>query len=141
MYTDTEVKHRKMKSPLLNIRVAPEIFEEIARLAKAQGKTQSAVARQLIEDALARRAEDMTASQFQLVENRLAYMERRFSGWMIKLARAIAESLFYSEQLATLDLEDDERKAVDEAAEKFVRAFMQVKHEDPAKPSKEAGIQ
>jgi hypothetical protein len=140
MYTDTEVKHRKMKSPLLNIRVAPEIFEEIARLAKAQGKTQSAVARQLIEDALARRAEDMTASQFQLVENRLAYMERRFSGWMIKLARAIAESLFYSEQLATLDLEDDERKAVDEAVEKFVRQFMQVKHEDPAKASKEAGI-
>jgi predicted DNA-binding protein len=135
------VKQQIMKTQTITVRVAPELYEEITRLSKTYRKTQSAVARVLIEEALAQRAEDMTASQFQLVENRLAYIERRFSGWMVKLSRAIAESLFYSEQMATFDLESNDKKVVEDAAQKFVRQFMQFKHEDPAKASGEAGLQ
>jgi hypothetical protein len=88
----------------------------------------------LIEEALAHRSEEMTATQFQLVENRLAYMEKRFSAWMAKLARGIGTAWFYSEQLATFELEDDEKRVVNEDALKFVREFMKVKTEFEQKP-------
>lgn len=119
-----------MVSPQITVRVAPEIYEEISRLSKAYRKPQSHVARILLEEALAKRAEDLTASQFQIVENRLAYIERRFSGWMVKLARAIAEALFYAEEMATIELDDQDRKAIKAAAEKFVREFLKAKHSD-----------
>jgi predicted CopG family antitoxin len=117
------------RAPVLTIRVAPEVYEEVKRLAKANKKTQSEVARLLLEDAIARRSEELTDTQFQMVENRLTYMERRFSGWMVKLARAIAESLYYTEQLATVDLDKDDKRIVNQAAEKFVREFMKMKHD------------
>jgi predicted transcriptional regulator len=115
-----------MASKVITIRIAPEIHGEIARLSNAYRKRQSEV----IEEALAQRAEDMTASEFQLVENRLAVIERRFSAWMAKLARGIAESLFYSEQMATFDLNATEKRVVNEAALKFVREFVKMKHEN-----------
>jgi predicted transcriptional regulator len=130
-----------MVSRNLGVRLSPELAAEIARLAKAYRKPQSEIARLLIEEALEHRAEEMTASQFQLVENRMAYMERRFSGWMVKLARAIAESLYYSEQMATIDLKPKDKKMVQDAAAKYVREFMKTTHEDPNKASKEAGIE
>ncbi len=119
-----------MKAPVIGVRVAPEILEELQRLARANNKSQSEIARLLIEDSLARRAEEITDTQFQLVENRMAYMEKRFSGWMIKLARAIAESLYYSEQMATIDLASQDKELVNEQAQKFVRDFMKMKHQD-----------
>ncbi len=119
-----------MKAPVVGVRVAPEVLEELQRLARANNKSQSEIARLLIEDALARRAEENADTQFQLVENRMAYIEKRFSGWMIKLARAIAESLYYSEQMATVDLEAKDKELVNEQAQKFVREFMKMKHED-----------
>lgn len=123
------------RAPVLGIRVAPEVHEELKRIAKANKKTQSEVARLLLEEAIARRSEELTETQFQLVENRLTYMERRFSGWMVKLARAIAESLYYTEQLATVDLDKDDKRIVNQAAEKFVREFMKMKHDDPGRSS------
>ncbi len=119
-----------MTAPVIGIRVAPEILEELQRLARANNKSQSEIVRSLLEDALARRAEEITDTQFQLVENRMAYIEKRFSGWMIKLARAIAESLYYSEQMATVDLEAPDKELVNEQAQKFVREFMKFKHQD-----------
>jgi hypothetical protein len=118
-----------MITKVISVRTAPEIHAEITRLSKAYRKSQSEVARILIEEALAQRAEEMTATQFQLVENRLAYIERRFSGWMAKLARGVAESLFYNEQMATYDLNDAEKQVVNQEALKFVREFMKMKHE------------
>jgi hypothetical protein len=118
-----------MASKVITIRIAPEIHGEIVRLSNAYRKGQSEVARILIEEALAQRAEDMTASQFQLVENRLANIERRSAGWMAKLARGVAESLFYSEQMATFDLNSIDKQVVNEAALKFAREFMNMKHE------------
>ena len=125
-----------MVSQQITVRVTPEIYEEITRISKAYRKSQAEVARVLLSEALSTRAEEMTATQFQLVENRLAYIERRFSGWMIKLARAIAESLFYAEQMATIDLSNEDRAVIDDAAKKFVRQFMQMKHDDPARSEK-----
>jgi hypothetical protein len=118
-----------MAAPALNTRVSPEVYEEVMRLAKANKKTQAEVTRLLIEEALARRANEITDAQFQMVENRLAYMERRFSGWMVKLARAIAESLYYTEQMATVELDKDDKALVNDAAQKFVREFMKMKHD------------
>lgn len=97
--TRTEAKHETMKKPLIGLRVSPEVYEELERLSKTDRKTQAAVARVLIAEALARRAADITASQFQMVENRLVRIERRFSRWIIKRARAIAESLYVSHRL------------------------------------------
>jgi hypothetical protein len=116
-----------MVSQLIGVRVPPETYAEISRLAKSYRKTPSEITRLLIEEGLAHRAEEMTATQFQLVENRLAYIERRFSGWMVKLARAIAESLYYSEQMATYDLSAKDKKATQEAATKYVREFLKSK--------------
>jgi len=126
----TRTNGDEMKAPVIGVRVAPEILEELQRLARANNKSQSEIARLLIEDSLARRAEEITDTQFQLVENRMAYMEKRFSGWMIKLARAIAESLYYSEQMATIDLASQDKELVNEQAQKFVRDFMKMKHQD-----------
>ena len=130
-----------MVTRMVGVRLAPEIYAEVARLAKSHRKPQSEIIRLLVEEALAHRAEEMTASQFQLVENRLAYIERRFSGWMVKLARAIAESLYYSEQMATIELKPKDKKFVKDGAEKFVREFMKTVHDDPNKASNEAGIE
>jgi hypothetical protein len=88
-----------MKEPLIGLRVSPEVYEELERLSKTDRKAQAAVARGLIAESLARRAADITASQFQLVENMWVEIERRFSRWMINRARAIAESLYVSHQL------------------------------------------
>lgn len=130
-----------MPSPGIYVRLSPELHAEVARLAKSYRKPHAEVARLLLEEALAHRAEEMTASQFQIVENRMAYIEKRFSGWMVKLARGIAESLYYTEKMATIDFNAKDKKMIKDAAAKYVREFMKTAHEDPSKASKEAGIE
>jgi len=117
----------QMASPQISTRFEPEIYEEILRLAKANKKRPVEIVRLLVADALARRAEELTASQFQLVENRLDYIEKRFSAWMIKIARASAKGLFYSEQIALADASRDEKKLIKDHAETSVREFMKSK--------------
>lgn len=120
-----------MPAPKLTIRIEPEIYEEILRLAKANDKSISEICRLLITERLAQRAEEITASQFQLVENRLAYIEKRFTAWMIKIARAAAQGLFYSEQMVLAEAEPREQQLIKDAAELFVREFMKSKADTP----------
>lgn len=129
-----------MVSPQISVRLAREVYEELSIIAKANGKTQAEVARELINEALVHRAEGMTDSQFQLVEVRLGYIERRFSGWMGKLSRAIAECLWYTQQIATCELEPPEEQMIHQAAQKFVRQFLQMKHPDPRKYEKPSDV-
>ena len=116
-----------MPFPQISTKLEPEVYEEILRIAKANNKTTSETVRLLIRDALATRAEQLTASQFQLVENRLQYIERRFSAWMAKIARVAAETRFYAEQMMLYDAEEQEKELLKEAAQKSVREFLRSK--------------
>lgn len=116
-----------MPSPQVGIRFEKEIYEEILRLAKSHKKSTAEIVRLLVRDALAQRAEELTASQFQMVENRLAYLEKRFSAFLVKTARAAAEGLFYSEQIVLSEASEKERLLLKEAAQKYSREFLKAK--------------
>lgn len=116
-----------MPAQVVSTRFDPEVQAEILRLAKSYKKTPSEIVRLLVQDALTKRAEELTASQFQMVENRLSYMEKRFSAFMVKNARAAAECLFYCEQMVLTEATDKEKKLLRTAAKTFAREFLKAR--------------
>lgn len=74
--------------------VSPSIVEEIERLAKANGVTRSTMIRQLLEEKLTERANQRQAGTYEKLEQRLAHIEKRFSGLMVKAIRVSAEDLY-----------------------------------------------
>lgn len=116
-----------MRSPQFCVRFPPEIAEEVYRLAKANGVSQSDMIRDLVRDGIIVRAEATTNSQFQYVEQRLRRIEERFAGWMIKLSKATAQTWFFTEQLALFEVDEEDQIALRRAAERFMQQFLQIK--------------
>lgn len=115
-----------MRLPQYCVRFQPKVSEEILRLAEANGVTPSRMIQELVREAIMARAEGLTNSQFQYVERRLQRIEDRFSGWMIKLSKAISKVLFYVEQLALYEVPEKDQEALKQAAERFMRNFLQI---------------
>lgn len=116
-----------MRSPQFCVRFPPVIAEEVYRLAKANKISESEMIRQLVSDGIIVRAEATTNSQFQYVEQRLRRIEERFAGWMIKLSKATAQNLFFTEQLALFEVDEKDQRALKAAAERFMRQFLQIR--------------
>lgn len=116
-----------MRSPQFCVRFPPEIAEEVYRLAKANGISQSDMIRELVRDGIIVRAETTTNSQFQYVEQRLCRIEERFVGWMIKLSKATSQTWFFTEQLALFEVDESDQRALKAAAERFMRQFLQIR--------------
>jgi Arc/MetJ-type ribon-helix-helix transcriptional regulator len=114
-----------MQTFQFSVRLTPELSEEVLRIAKTNRKSHSDVIRALVQDALARRAEESTNTQFSLVEKRLARIEERFAAWLIKLSKASAKSLFFTEQLALFEVEEEDAQQLHNAANLYVRRFLQ----------------
>lgn len=117
----------RMRLPQYCVRFQPKVSEEILRLAKANGVTATQMIQELVREAIIARAEELTDSQFQYVEQRLKRIEERFAGWMIKLSKAISLVLFYVEQLALYEVPEKDQRALKRAAERFMSDFLQIK--------------
>ena len=116
-----------MRSPQYCVRFQPKVSEEIRRLAEANGVTPSKMIQELVRDGIIVRAEQMTNSQFYYVERRLLRIEERFAGWMVKLTKAISQTWFFTEQLALYEVDEEDQRALREAAQIFMREFLQQK--------------
>ncbi len=104
-----------------------EMEEEILRLAKANKVKPCEMIRALVLDGIVVRAEAATTSQFQYVERRLQRMENRFVGWLIKISKSSAQTWFFCEQLALFEVDEKDQIALREAAQNFMRQFLQQK--------------
>lgn len=104
-----------------------EMEEEILRLAKVNAVTPSEMIRALVLDGIVVRAESSTNSQFQYVERRLHRIENRFAAWLIKISKSSAQTWFFVEQLALFEVDEDDRRALKQAADDFMRQFLQQK--------------
>jgi hypothetical protein len=82
---------------------------------------------ELVRDGIIVRAEETINSQFEYVEKRLRRIEERFTGWMIKLSKAISLVLFFTEQLALYEVPEKDQRALKQAAQSFMRQFLQLK--------------
>lgn len=107
------------------VRLSPETTEEVLKLAKANGKTPTNMIREIVQESVIRRAEQSTDTQFHLVEKRLARMEDRFVAWLVKVSKASAKGLFYTEQLALFEVDEPDQKRLQNAANVYVRSFLQ----------------
>jgi len=109
----------------VSARFSPEAYEELMRIAKAQhGGSMADAVRQLVDEALIQRAEAMTASQFELVSNRIDYMEKRFSAFHAMTIRAIAKAVYFAKENMLLEADDEQRSFLEDDAEKFAENFI-----------------
>ena len=110
---------------VVSTRLSPEAHEEVLKIAKAHHRDSlSDAIRQLIDEALAHRAEAMTASQFELVSNRIDYMEKRFSAFHAMTIRAIAKAVYFAKENMLLEADDEQRSFLEDDAEKFAENFI-----------------
>lgn len=126
-----------MRSPQFCVRFPKEMAEEVTRLAKANRLTPAEMVRELVRDGIVVRAEATTNSQFAYVEKRLRRIEDRFAGWMIKLSKAISMVLFFVEQLALYEVDENDQIALKQAAQSFARQFLQQKTSSHLKDDQE----
>ncbi len=126
-----------MRLPQFCVRFPKEMAEEVTRLAKANRLTPAEMVRELVRDGIVARAEATTNSQFAYVEKRLRRMEDRFAGWMIKLSKAIAQVLFFTEQLALYEVDEKDQIALKQLAQSFARQFLQQKTSSHLKDDQE----
>lgn len=113
-----------MASPQINTRYTQAVYEEILRLAKLNNTTPTDVVRKIVEEGLMMRAEKLTDSQFAMVEKRLSTIEERFAAWLIKLSRAAARNLFYTEQIALYEVDSNDQEQLREASKIYAREFL-----------------
>jgi len=113
-----------MTTTQLCSRFPQEVCEEIYRIAKAEQTTSANVVRELVEEALAHRAEAMTASQFELVSNRLDYMEKRFSAFHAMGLQVAAKTLYFARENMLLECNPEQREFFDNDANGFARNYI-----------------
>lgn len=119
------------RQPFVNISaaVSPAIAEEIDRLAKSNGVTKSTMVRTLLEERLTQRADERLGESYDRVEQRLKHIESRFSAFLAKAVRLIAQDLYLDwYYLRTFtDLADDKAalKKLNEEARNFAGQQLQ----------------
>jgi len=74
--------------------VSPAIAEELDRLAKANKVTRSSLIRSLLEEKLTERANERQEDAYDRLEKRLAGIENRFGGLIVKAVKMSAQSLY-----------------------------------------------
>lgn len=119
------------RQPFVNVSaaVSPAIAEEIDRLAKSNGVTKSTMVRTLLEERLTQRADERLGESYDKVEQRLKRIESRFSAFLAKAVRLIAQDLYldwYYLRTYT-DLADDKAamKKLNEEARNFAGQQLQ----------------
>ena len=87
------------KTPLITVSavVTPAMLEEIHTLAKAKKMSRSQMVRQLLEERLTQRANERNEDAYGRLEKRLAIMENRFAGLLMKVGKASAQSLYLTQ--------------------------------------------
>lgn len=74
--------------------VSPAIAEELDRLAKANKVTRSTLIRSLLEEKLTERANERQEDAYDRLEKRLASIENRFGGLIVKAVKMSAQGLY-----------------------------------------------
>jgi len=109
----------------VSARFSPEAYEELMRIAKAQhGGSMADAVRQLVDEALIQRAEAMTASQFELVSNRIDYMEKRFSAFHAMGLQVAAKTLYFARENMLLECNPEQKEFFDNDANGFARNYI-----------------
>lgn len=116
-----------MQSPRISVRIAPKVYEELSRIAVANRASVSDLTRELINEALIHRAESLTQSQFQHVEARLDYMEKRFSSFMVKIIMGVARGLYFSEQTFLTEATEEQKTFFHRKADAFAAEFLKTR--------------
>lgn len=84
------------KKPFISVSavVSPAIIEELDRLSVANRVTRSTMVRMLLEDALTKRANERQEDAYDRLEKRLAGLENRFGGMLVKSIKFSAQAAF-----------------------------------------------
>lgn len=116
--------------PIVSAAVTPAIMEEIDRLAATSKRSRSEVVRALLEAQLTERANERMEAAYAQVEKRLARMDQRFSGLLVKAIRLIGQDLYltrYELREFTAIEDEDYRTAIEKsktfAGDQLKRAF------------------
>lgn len=107
--------------PIVSAAVTPAIMEEIDRLAATSKRSRSEIVRNLLEAQLTERANQRMEAAYAQLDKRLARMDDRFSGFLVKAIRLIAQDLYltrYELRELTAIADEDYRK-VNEKAKTF----------------------
>jgi predicted transcriptional regulator len=94
--------------------VSPAIAEELDRLAKANKVTRSTLIRSLLEEKLTERANERQEDAYDRLEKRLASIENRFGGLIVKAVKMSAQGLF----LTSLGLQYGHQKQTEKQLDK-----------------------
>lgn len=119
------------RQPFVNVSavVSPAIAEEIDRLAKSNGVTTSTMVRTLLEERLTQRADERLGESYDRLEQRLKRIESRFSAFLAKAVRLIAQDLYldwyYLRTYTELGEDKAEMKKVNEDARNFAGQQLQ----------------
>jgi hypothetical protein len=109
--------------------VSPAVAEEIDRLAKSNGVTKSTMVRTLLEERLTDRANERLSESYEKLEKRLKHIESRFSSFLAKAVRLIAQDLYldwyYLRTYTELGEDKAEMKKVNEEARNFAGQQLQ----------------
>src|SRR5271169_4553441 len=82
--------------PVVSAAVTPSIAEEIDRLAASSKRSRSEVVRTLLEERLTQREDERDSDRYDALEKRLAKLEQRFSGLLVKTIRLSAQNYYVS---------------------------------------------
>jgi hypothetical protein len=113
-----------MESPRISLRVAPKVFDEIERLATNSKLSVSDMTRELLHEALARRAEGMTKSQFEYVESRLEKIQEHFSSLMVRCIFGIGKCLYFADQSFFIEATPEQKKHFRDKSETYANDFL-----------------
>ena len=107
--------------PVVSAAVTSAIMEEIDRLAASTRRSRSEVVRTLLEAQLTERANERMEAAYAQVEKRLAKMDKRFAGLLVKAIKLIAQDLYVSmyELREFTNIDEADYKAVKEKARTF----------------------
>lgn len=124
---------RKNVLPVVSAAVTPVVMEEIDRLAASSRRSRSEIVRTLLEERLTQRANERMEAAYAQVERRLAKMDQRFSGLLVKAIRLIAQDLYLTqyEIREFTDIEDEEYRKVREKAKTFAGDQLKQAFEKP----------
>jgi len=118
--------------PVISAAVTPAIAEEIDRLAATTRRSRSEVVRTLLEERLTERANERMEAAYEQVERRLAKMDKRFAGLLVKAIKLVAQDLYVSlyEIREYTSIEDDEYRILREKAKTFAGDQLKKAFED-----------
>ncbi|MBX3150381.1 hypothetical protein KF728_09555 [Candidatus Obscuribacterales bacterium] len=114
----------KMQSPRISLRVSAKVYDEIERLAVNEKHSVSDMTRELLHEALARRAEGMTKSQFAYVEERLEKIQEHFASLMVRAVFGVGQCLYFVDQNFLIEATPEQKKHFREKSETYADDFL-----------------